>query len=237
MPFVIRQYGAKAYLTEKKGHITRTDKEIADRIDEFLESAVPQVEEKLSQKGLLELKGKNGAIKLWYETGLELRRLWEEVRTRFNLPDTELKLFLRAAHDHANILKADSRADRLSNSYFYYCYLLAQFPRRFLESAGNWTAWVEFLDSPRVREDKRILEWFVSRSPVNPPMGYSKLKWLRALMRSMRERFRKVDTTLLSNSELFEKLDEVLKKLESESSLGGLMKAESQSIQETRTAQ
>ena len=228
MPFVIQQYGAKVYLTERKGHLTRTDKEIADEIDEFLGHAVPRIEEKLSREGLLALRGKDGVIRLWYETGLELRRLWGEVTRRFGLPDTELKLFLRAVHDHAKALKADSRSDRLSNSYFYYCYLLAEFPRSLLESAGNWTAWVEFLDSPRVRDDRRILEWFVTKSPVAPPTGYTKLKWFRAIMRSIRDRFREIDTTMLSESELFEKLDEVLRKLESKSSLGGLIKAESQ---------
>lgn len=216
MPFIIRQNKAKVYVTGEKRRLTRLtyqDKETADKIDRFLQRTIPEIEEKLSLEGSLKFKGKAGAIELWYRVGIELRRLWDIVRDRFGVSDTDLKLFIRAVYDHTKkINPGPGRLDRLSTNPLYYCYQLAGFPEKLVKNAGNWTAWVEFLDSPRVRNDPRITEWFISRSPIEPPRGsnYIKLKWFRVIMRSIRNEFRKIDTTILEKGELFEKLDKVL---------------------------
>ena len=106
-----------------------SDKKKADKLDNFLKKEVSQIEERLDAKGLVDLKGKSGSIKLWFNVGLELRQLWDEVRLEFELPDTFIGLFMKAVYDNSNKIKpAPSRAERFKNSLFYYCYLLAGFP-------------------------------------------------------------------------------------------------------------
>jgi len=196
------------------------DKEKADNLDRFLAHAIPRIEKRISQKGLLKLKGKSGAIKLWYTVGVELRALWKTVRKRFDLPDTSLPIFIKAVYDHSDKIRPGSgRSNRFRNAYLYYCYLVAGFPWEMVETSGNWTAWVEFLDSRRIREDPRIIEWFADRKAARPPekKQYSKLQWFRKITRKIRNELKEIDTTVLKKDELFRKLDRILECVASES--------------------
>ena len=220
MSIIIEKEGKKVYKT--KGYMSYEDKKTADELDRFLEREVPRIEDKISQRGLLKFKGKPGAIKLWYNVGGELRRLWDRVKTTFNLPETYLPIFMKAVHDHSSKIKLGSgRSMRLKNAYFYYCYLIADFPWEMVETAGNWTAWVEFLDSKRIRNDPRIIEWFASRAITEPPGGVkcTKLKWFRKITRAIRKELREIDTTVLEKDELFRKLDLILKNIVNSSML------------------
>jgi hypothetical protein len=215
MSIVIDKNGRRVYKTI--GYLAYEDKERADKLDNFLKKKIQRIEAKMKQEGLLGLKGKSGIIKLWYNVGLELRKLWTEVRKAFELPDTFLTYFMKAVYDNSDLIRPGSgRAERLRNSHFYYCYLMAGFPWAMVEASGSWTEWVEFLDSKRMRDDPRIIEWFAERKIIAlaEPRRLTRENWFRSITREIRNRLRDIDTRVLERDELFQKLDKTLAEVE-----------------------
>lgn len=190
-----------------------SDKKKADDLDNFLKKEVNKIEERLLKKGLVDLKGKKGSIKLWFNVGLELRQLWSRVMEEYKLPDTLMVVFFKAIYDNADKIKpAPSRADRFKNSLFYYSYLLAGFSEEFVEESGSWAEWSDFFDSKRIRNDPRIIQWFYDRNVIafREKQNLTRHKWFKIITRTIRNEFRKIDTTVLDENELFQKLDEIL---------------------------
>jgi hypothetical protein len=211
LSIIIDEKGQKFY--KSMGYMTYEDKEKADRLDKYLKEEIGEIENRLSKQGLLELKGQTGSIKLWYSVGAELRELWKKTQEIFGLPDTLLTLFLKAIYDNAVRIKpASSRAERLRNSLFYYCYLLAGFPWEMVEASGSWAEWSDFFDSKRIRDDPRIISWFVERKviEIKNKKNLTRQKWFKLITREIREEFRHIDTTVLEKEELFQQLDRLL---------------------------
>jgi len=211
MSIIIDEKGQRVYKT--LGYMAYDDKKRADALDEFLHKKIEEIEGKAAGDGLLELKGKPGAVRLWYFVGVELRQLWDEVRKTFKLPDTLIGVFMKAVYDNSQKLRPGSgRADRYKNSYFYYCYLISKFPWNVVEDSGTWTEWVEFLDSKRIRNDPRIIEWFADRrvTELREGRNYTREQWFRGITRKIRNNLRNIDTTVLERDELFQMLDDSL---------------------------
>jgi hypothetical protein len=107
-----------------------------------------------------------------------------------------------------------SRSDRPFNSHFYYCYQLGSFSWPAVEAFGDWTSWVEFFDSERIRTDPRIADWLANRLADTPSARWQQVKaearadWFRALTKSIRATFKGRDTTGLSAAELESELDQ-----------------------------
>jgi hypothetical protein len=214
MAIIVDKNGRRIYKTI--GYLAYDDKENADKLDDFLTVEIGKIEEKLREKGLLVLRGKNGSIEFWFNLGVELRNLWNQVRTKFNLPDTFLPYFFKAVFDNSETIRPQSgRADRLKNAYFYYCYIIAGFPWKEVLSVGSWRQWIEFLDSKRIRADPRIIDWFVDRKVMEIQLSTDlhREEWFRRITREVRSEFHNIDTTVLSKKELYDSLDEILSKV------------------------
>lgn len=211
MSIIIDEKGQKVYKT--LGFMAYDDKKRADELDKFLRKRIVEIEERLFEEDLMKLKGRPGVIKLWYSVGIELRNLWNEVKGTFKLPDTLITVFMKAVYDNSRKIKPGSgRADRLRNSHFYYCYLIAGFRWDAVVASGTWTEWVEFLDSRRIRDDHRIIEWFAERRIVKTRSQHcTREQWFRSITRKIRNELRNIDTTVLERDELFQRLDGILK--------------------------
>jgi hypothetical protein len=214
MAIIVDKDGRRVYKTI--GYLAYEDKENADKLDNFLKFKIKEIEQRLKKKGLLFLRGRSGSIEFWYNLGVELRELWNQVRTEYGLPDTFLPYFLKAAFDNSNSAKPKSgRANRLKNAYFYYSYVLAGLPLKQVKSAGSWREWIEFLDSKRIRTDPRIIKWFVTRKvmEIREDTTLTREDWFRRITREIRFEFHRIDTTVLSEDELYSSLDEILLKV------------------------
>jgi len=205
MPVLIKKGDEVVYAKAGGGFLTAEEKKIADKADEYLRSAVPLIEGELFREGLFGLRKRN-AKKLWYAFGKKLRLLWGEARNKFSLPDTELDLFLEAAQGHARKTKFSDKTLARHPLYSYFL-RLAGFDPSFVER-NTWRAWVEFFDSTKTMKDQRIVEWLALKSDE---IACLKPEPIRKIMRAIRGRFRKIDTTLLGKEELFAKLDRLLK--------------------------
>lgn len=220
MPVIIREKReidgktqvVKIYKTDR--FLTREAKEQAENLDRVLKRRMREIEKEMKKKSLIKLKRKRGVIRLWYEVGKRL----SFINDTSTVPSEDQKHVWRALYDHAGDLipgPGRSRAEHYERNHFRYCALLAQFDWHFVNAAGNWRSWVEFFDSEKIREDPRIIEWLQQRSTEKPTKDWEEFtkgarqRWFRKLTKAIRQSFRRKDTSVLSPSELFSKLDEV----------------------------
>lgn len=189
----------KVYKSDKLA-LTDSAKKQAEKLDEFLSKYLKEVEKEARSKGLLELKGKDGALELWYFLGTKLKFV---DNSEIVLPEDK-KYIWRAIWDHAGDLAPDEMNTRSGThrDHFLYCYRVAKFEWSLVERGGKWRAWVEFLDSPKINTDVRILDWVGGR------MAQVREKnWIRVLNRSLRQALKSKDTSFLKKDELYQLLE------------------------------
>ena len=210
-----REVVVKIY--KSKHLVTRADKEQAENLDRFLEKKMREILGEMKNRGLLRLKGRKGVLKLWYELGKHL----SFVSDKNIVLEDDREFIWEALYDHAGDLHpGKSRMNRPKTNYFRYCYLAAQFDWDFVKTS-YWTSWVEFLDSKRIREDGRIIDWLLSRSKEKPSQEWieftkgSRQDWIRKLTKPIRHRFKKRATKELTQEELFSELDEIFAEVSS----------------------
>lgn len=211
--------GVKVYKSARP--VTREAQEHAEKLDVLLAESMNGIEVEMRRKGLLDLRGRAGVLRLWWEVGRRLSFVADVTVT----PIEDRKYIWRALYDHAGELvpgPGRSRAERYENSHFKYCAQLASFPWEFVEAAGDWTSWVEFLDSASIRDDDRIIDWLRQRS-TQPSAKWRRFMqgarqgWFRRLARGIRARFRKRQTRgVLDVKELFAELDDVFSEVAEE---------------------
>lgn len=207
----VRQ-GIPAYLSTRP--VTATQRQQADRLDEELKARMAIITEEVAAAGWLELKNRPGVVRLWWEVGRRLRTFAGDIDVG---PEEDRQFLWRAMYDHAPELvpgKVGSRAERLQNSHFYYCYLLGKYRWDKVNGVGDWTSWVEIFDSERIRNDDRILDWLVDQvSSLRPDwqafIDRRQMAWFRPLAKALRARFDRRDSTGLGVNELYRELDEV----------------------------
>lgn len=189
--------------------VTGEMKERAKKIDESLKGELNKIISDFNINGLLELKGKKGkVVRLWWELGKRLSFI-----EKFNLDSEEKKYLWLAIYYYAGELAPGPPNERAKKSpetsHFSYCYKLGKFPKN-VAMSQDWTAWVEFFDSEVIRGDIRIIEWLGKKVKENFPGG-SKQNWLRELIKAIRNRFKKIDTTYWKEDRLYKELENLYK--------------------------
>lgn len=203
----------KVKVFKTKRLLTGELREQAEKLDKFLSNRMKQIEQEMSDTGLINLKRKRGKVhKLWYEVGKGL----EFVMDTSKVTAEDRGFVWRALYDHAGSLAPGPitrRAERdPETSHFSYCYMLSKFPWEFVEMAGDWTSWSEFFDRKETKNDQRIIEWLGKKAKESN--FKSRQNWLRPLTKAIHKEFEKKDTTVFSNKELFEILDKVFLNLQ-----------------------
>lgn len=200
--------GTKVYKSDR--FVTREMKKQAEELDVYIKDKMAKIRKEFTNNGLLKLKGTKGKVlKLWYELGKHLDFIDDP---KIVHPDDK-KYVWRALYDHAGDLAPGPPSERANrrpeSSHFSYCYKIAKYPWKLVESAGDWTAWSMFLDLA-IRRDSRILEWFGKIS--DKFLSGSKQDWLRGVAKSVNEQFHDRDTTVLNKTELYKELNEAFEK-------------------------
>lgn len=214
MPVIIRETRKIAGKKYPKIKVYKSDRlvtkegiEQAEKLDAYLQNKMEEIINCMIKKDLLKLKNKWGVLKLWYEVGKKLDFIYDPKI----VPTEDRKYLWRAIYDHAGELtpgKLDVRAkERPQTSHFRYCCLLAKHDWDFVNYAGNWTAWHDFLDSPVIRNDERIIEWLGS---IQLLATGSVQNWLRDLTKEIRPAFKNIDTSVIPDEELYSKLESIL---------------------------
>lgn len=174
----------------------------ADENDEMIKTRIREIESELDDLGLFRLKGKPGVLKLWYEFGSRLDFIDD-----MNLSSSARKQIWHAIHDHTEKLydKTESIPSRFWYNEIRYSYHIGRLDWSFVETAGTWRTWIDFLDSTALSEDPRIIEWIASLQTREP----MKTNFLRILRRAISEKFRNTVTSELSEEVLYQVLNEI----------------------------
>lgn len=182
----------------------------AEDLDLLLEQKMREIESNMTDRGLLRLKGKRGVLRLWYQVGKALSFV-DDVEVE--PPDDRIYVW-RALYDHAGELtpsKPGQRASELIRNHFRQSYQLGRLEWNFVKEAGTWSAWKDFFENKRVRNDERIIRWLIEASKKGPRRPVK--SWLRKLTRGVNSRFLTRDTTVLGDDELMAELDEVYREV------------------------
>ncbi len=196
----------RVYRSDKLA-VTQEAQKQAEKLDRFLADILTKIRNEARRKKLLGLKGKKGAIDLWYFVGERLQFVDDP---KIVLPEDK-KYVWRAIYDHAGELVPGILTKRVlrdpRTSHFSYCYLVSKFPWEFVKTAGDWTSWSEFFDRKETKNDRRIIEWINIRAKETDIK--SRQNWLRPLTKVIHKEFSEKDTAVFSKDELYGRLDKI----------------------------
>jgi len=174
---------------------TSAEKKRADLIDASLEKAFNRQEKIWVEMGFIKNNKiiKNSALHVWYDTG----RIVNNVADEYNIFGTHDEFYYWQAINH--YIKSNR------DGHFQNCSILAKRHWEEVKSVGNWSVWRDILDTKNVVKDERVLDWIVSKVK-NKHLGH---KEIRKITQLVAREMKFADTSVLSNDELFERLEEL----------------------------
>jgi hypothetical protein len=202
------KFGDVKVFQSDKRILTKSDRDQAEKLDAYLHDKMLVIASEARKKGLLKLKSKSGVLALWHFVGQELAFV-DDCQI---VPPEDRKFIWRALWDHAGELapgekERRSRKAGTTRDHWRYCYLVHKKSRgslEYAERAGNWRAWVEFIDRVETRNDERFLDWLEKKMGSTPKKG-----WLRTLTKGIHKSFNKLYTSVFTQEELEERLEQV----------------------------
>jgi len=185
--------------------VTNEMKRQAEALDGFLATKMREIRGEIQRTGLLELKGKPGVLPLWYAVGERLA--FVDDPTVVPPEDrAEDRYIWEALWHHAGDLAPgkEKKSAGTDRDHWRMAYRLArEGPLDWVQAVGAWRDWVEFLESPFVNADQRILNW------VGQKMRAAPKRLLRDLTRALRNKFKNCETRdLLTDEELQQDMEE-----------------------------
>lgn len=179
----------------------------AKELDKYLRSKIPGVERQLIAESLLaaeipEKAAKPGNVSLWYALGSELSKICKKYRIQGKRERRWLWEAIYNLHATNRIKRAQRGRTR---NHFEYCYRLSQFPKLVAEHL-NWSEWVYFFDSLTVREEPRADKWLASKAKKTPDIDR---RLFRRFTETLNRTIKKLDTSVLEDSELFRIYDDI----------------------------
>ena len=178
--------------------------EQAKQFDVYLTKRIPEIERKLEKNGLLvsSRSGKQGSTQLWHALGVELRASADKLGVKGPRERRWLWEAIENLYASEKIVRAGRGKTR---NHLEYCYRLSAFPIEFAEQ-WNWSLWSFFFDSRSVREEPRIDSWLMKKVG---PAGEASRSQFRQFTKNLNSRIKKLDTSVLSDAELFRIYDSV----------------------------
>ena len=206
MAILLRKGNSKTY-SSSTGVVSDGAKNIADMIDTDVCTQLKNVEKRMIKQGFLTSNGvKKDALKIWYEVGISLNKILKKYKINGT---TDEPLFWKSIYGCVppTIQKypEPKRSSEWRRNHFRLCAKMPEHGWEKVKSTGKWSVWRDLFDNSVILEDKRVQEWLIKK------IGNSKLghKSLRPLINATRKRIKKLDTKVLSDSELETKLNEI----------------------------
>lgn len=197
----IYKKGDKLIYQSRSGLMNQKEILKAEKIYKDLSEGLSDVENKI--------KKDTEALEKWYLLGKVLKKLIKKFKLERS---NEYESFWISIYDHVpeSISKHSmpQRSLTLKQNHFYQCMLLTNFSWPTVKSVGNWSMWREIFDNKKIIEDVRILNWLI---PKLYKLKKYKLnhKEIRPFLYAISNRLNKIDTSVLTEKELYSKLNEV----------------------------
>lgn len=181
------------------GFVGFLDQKMKQRADEIYEKARTEFK-KLNKK--INLNQVFDSLERWYRVGNKINKLIHD----FKISYIEKKYFWLMLYDFRGI-NVPERAKKFHiQNDFRVANILAKYALKDVKKVGAWTLWREILGSTKIGEDDRVARWvtnYILQHNIKTRDG------ARPLLKAVRNRLKKIDTTILSDKKLVTKLKEI----------------------------
>jgi len=203
---VLKVNGERVY-ESASGAAAYADRRRADKIDGDLKETISKLERRWKNKGLVsEKKRKSNALTVWYELGSELNRIGNQYRI---FGTTDEPPFWRALYDivpkTVQRKRMPKRSKEWRRNHFRLCALMAKRSFTEIKRVGAWSVWRDLFDNAKLFDDPRVFDWVAGK--ITKVSGGHKS--IRPFIHAVRRRIKRLDTTILSDDELKEKLESI----------------------------
>jgi len=194
--------GNKVEYKSSKFIITPQDIQEADAFDVELTKIINKIESFLLKKGALSRdKKKLDPQLVWYTVGKEINKFIK----KHKIEKDEEQFFWYQFYNHSTLLHNKSlNKVFITRNDFKTALLITRFSLRTIKKVGPWTMWRDILLYKVLLNDERLLKYVVDYLIKNPQTVHGSRPFLKAI----NERFKKMETTLLSDKELLKKIKE-----------------------------
>ena len=183
--------------------LTPHDIKEADSFDAKLNSAINKIENiLLALKALSKSGKKNDPLLVWYTVGSHIN----EFLRKNSVSKEDERLFWESLYGRSSLLQKTNPKGRvgMTRNDFVAASLLARYSYGVLEKVGPWALWREILSYKSLTIDERLLKWLIDYLEKKNTTRDG----ARPLLKGLSTRFKKIDTTVLSDWELLQKLKE-----------------------------
>jgi hypothetical protein len=198
------QKGEHIRYKSSKKILTPEDIEIADAFDLKLNNTIKKIEDILLDEEILSKNNsKKDPLRVWYIIGDHINKFLKD--NKLDVEDENL--FWDNLYGRSNLLNKNNPNHKISltRNDFKTASLLARYPFTFVSSVKvPWALWREILVY-KVFQDERIFDWLIQKLIQLKPTRDG----ARPLLKAIAGRFKKIDTSVLSEEELIEKLNMV----------------------------
>lgn len=178
-----------------EGLLSSKEKATIDEILDALKAEIPDVENNLKDTY-------GNGVMYKYNLGKFLAGLLN----KFNIPIKERRRFWDEIKTFATTENRtrDEGKNSATRSFYEQCFSLSKLDKE-LVSKLSWRQWQEILDRVAVREDERFFDWLRCRD-----RKISEEEW-REFLKGLHQFLRSKDTSVFSDSELFDIYDSLLR--------------------------
>ena len=184
------------YKTHKK-ILTPRDIREADKFDLFLNKEIKKIEKILIKEKVVSEKGvKKDPLRAWYIIGKHIN---EFLKSNYIASEDE-HLFWNYLYGRSSLINKTLPLTVISKNRndFRTASLLAKYPFETIKNVGPWALWRAILGYEIFLNDKRILQ-FIINELIKFPRTRDKA---RPFLKSIYNRFKRIDTSVLNDKEL-----------------------------------
>jgi len=182
--------------------LTSSDIKKAEKFDLELKKTIKKLEHILLSSGILLKRGqKKDPLVVWYKIGTTINNFCK----KYPVKNEDEKIFWDNFYQYNIIHKSTpTKKISLTRNDFKISSLLSRYSMSIIKRVGSWSLWREILSYKSIMEDDRILDWVIKALSNKPTTRDG----TRPLLKAIAKRFKRIDTTILTNKELFKKIKE-----------------------------
>jgi len=190
----------------KSSKILLTSKDIksADRFDEKLNKTIKKIESILLKRKIVSSRSKKkDPLQVWYIVGNQVNKFLK----KHKVSKEDENLFWNYLYGRSPLIQKRIPSSNISQTRndFKTASLLAQYPYKVVKKVGPWALWREILSYKSILGDERVFEWIIRKLIETPRTRDA----ARPFLKAVNNRFKRIDTTVLNDDELLEKLGQV----------------------------
>ena len=186
-----------------KNILTPKDIKEADDFDLRLDKTIKKIEDILEKKKIICDKGKKDSLMVWYIVGKNINKFLK----KNYLSKEDENLFWNHLYGRSPVINKTNPTKKISRSRndFKTASILAKYSISDIKKVGSWALWREMLTYKVFLYDERILKLIIDELMKFPRTRNE----ARPFLKKVAYRFKKIDTLVLNDKEILEKINQM----------------------------